>query len=154
MKAQLILLLSTLCSLQLAAGAEPYYHSINAKPGDAIYILLNRFDLDEFDCNADKFLEPNKMKISDPLLAGKEYKIPVLIYNYNGKSIRTTLGITDLEKAKRIANYNRIVLNRNLRKTDYESSKILWVPHHELHCKSSGTEPETAKPVSHSKSTS
>jgi N-acetylmuramoyl-L-alanine amidase len=148
MKAQLILLFTALFSTALVAGSEPYYHSINAKPGDAIYLILNRYDLDEFDCNVDKFLELNKMKIADPLLAGKEYKLPVLIYNYNGKSIRTTLGITDLEKAQRIANYNRIVLNRNLRKTDYESSKILWVPYHELHCNVKKAEPLPSTPAS------
>lgn len=134
MKGLLILSFSALLSYSRAAGTEPYFHSIEAKPGDAISSLLNRYDLDEPDCNLDKFLELNKMKLTDPLLAGKDYKLPVMIYTYNGKSIRSTLGITDLEKAKRIANYNRTVLNRNLRKTDYESSKILWVPYHELNC--------------------
>jgi N-acetylmuramoyl-L-alanine amidase len=154
MKAFLILCFYCLLSPSLRAGTDPYFHSIEAKPGDAIFIILNRFDLDEPQCNVDKFLELNAMKLTDPLLAGKEYKLPVMIYSYNGKSIRTTLGITDLEKAKRIANYNRIVLNRNLRKSDYESSKILWVPYHELNCNAAAPSTPESKTAASTKSTS
>lgn len=131
------------CSLALlmAAGEQPYFHTIEAKAGDGIIILLNRYELDEHDCNFDKFLELNKLSRTDYLQAGKEYTLPVLIYKYNGKSIRTTIGISDLEKAKRIANYNRLVLNRSLRKTDYETSRVLWVPYHELNCVKDETVP-------------
>jgi N-acetylmuramoyl-L-alanine amidase len=129
------------------AGTEPYYHAVPAKPGDGILTLLNRYELDEHRCNVDKFLELNQLKAEDHLLEGQAYKLPVLIYAYNGKSIRTTLGITDYEKAKRIANYNRAILNRNLRQTDYESSRILWVPHHELNC-GTDTKPQPVKEIS------
>src|SRR5688572_2712684 len=112
-------------------GESPYFYAVEAKAGDGILVILNRYELEEFDCNHDKFLELNQLQKTDFLIAGKEYKLPVLVYTYNGKSIRSTLGIQDMEKAKRIANYNRVVLNRSLRKTDYESSKVLWVPYHE-----------------------
>mgnify|MGYP000847572343 FL=1 len=132
-----------LLTLRLTAtpATDPYFFSVVAKSGDGISILLNRYELDEYDCNLDKFLELNHLKKNDPLLAGKEYTLPVLIYQYNGQSIRTTLGITDMETAKRIANYNRIILNRNLRRSDYESSKILWVPYHELNCSDNTPKP-------------
>ncbi len=131
--------LTTLVSLlvfKLAAlpGNAPYFYSVVAKAGDGITILLNRYELDEYECNMDKFLEMNNLSRKDLLFEGKEYKLPVMIYQYNGQSIRSTLGINDMEAAKRIANYNRIILNRNLRKSDYVSSKILWVPYHELNC--------------------
>lgn len=125
----------------LLGGDSPYFYTIEANPGDGIIVLLNRYELDEHGCNVDKFLELNKLKKTDYLIAGKAYKLPVLIYKYNGKSIRSTLGISDMETAKRIANYNRIVLNRSLRSTDYESSQILWVPYHELNCKEASTKP-------------
>ncbi len=125
----------------LQAAEAPYFYAVEAKKGDGIIVLLNRYELDEFDCNLDKFLELNKLKHTDYLQQGREYKLPVLIYQYNGKSIRSTLGIEDMEKAKRIANYNRLVLNRSLRETDYESSKILWVPFHELDCKEAANKP-------------
>ena len=123
-------------------GSTPYFYSIIAKSGDGITILLNRYELDEYDCNLDKFLEMNNLKRNAQLLEGKEYKLPVMIYQYNGQSIRSTIGINDMDVAKRIANYNRILLNRNLRKSDYETSKILWVPYHEINCMG-----ETEKPV-------
>jgi len=129
----------------LAQAANPYFFAVTAKPGDGITILLNRYELDEFECNLDKFLELNRLKKNDPLLEGKEYKLPVMIYTYNGQSIRSTLGITDMEKAKRIANYNRIILNRNLRRTDYETSKILWVPYHELNCPAKNNAPVSSE---------
>jgi N-acetylmuramoyl-L-alanine amidase len=122
-------------------GNAPYFYSVIAKPGDGISILLNRYELDEYDCNLNKFLELNQLKVKDPLFEGKEYKLPVMIYQYNGQSIRSTIGINDMEIAKRIANYNRLILNRNLRKSDYESSKILWVPYHELNCPESTEKP-------------
>ena len=115
-------------------GNTPYFYTITAKAGDCTSILLNRYELDEYECNLEKFLELNKLAPKDQLLEGKDYKLPVMIYQYNGQSIRSTLGISDMEAAKRIANYNRLILNRNLRKSDYESSKILWVPYHELNC--------------------
>jgi len=125
----------------LIAGEAPYFYSFEAKPGDGIIVVLNRYELDEYECNFDKFLELNHLSKTDFLLEGKEYKLPVLIYKYNGKSIRSTLGIDDMERAKRIANYNRVVLNRSLRNSDYESSKILWVPYHELNCAEPATKP-------------
>ncbi len=131
--------LTTLCSFCLCTvlateGNTPYFFSVTAQPGDGITVLLNRYDLDEYACNLDKFLELNELNRNDFLLEGMKYKIPVMIYSYNGTSIRSTLGITDMEKAKRIANYNRVILNRKLRTSTYEASKILWVPYHELNC--------------------
>jgi N-acetylmuramoyl-L-alanine amidase len=146
MKLQLLPLFCFL-AIPLFAADEPYFYSIKARSGDGIIILLNRYELDESECNVEKFLELNQLKKNDHLFEGRMYKLPVLIYDYNGKSIRSTLGISDLEKAKRIANYNRIVLNRNLRQTDYETSKILWVPYHELNCTEKNELPVTATPA-------
>ena len=136
------LLTYSLIQGQAFGGNSPYFFSVEAKSGDGITILLNRYELDEYACNLDKFLELNNLKRNDHLLIGKEYKLPVMIYNYNGQSIRSTIGVNDMELAKRIANYNRLILNRKLRLSDYETSKILWVPYHELNC------PETTgKPI-------
>jgi N-acetylmuramoyl-L-alanine amidase len=141
----IVWLLLSYCPLAYG-GPAPYFHAVEAKAGDGIIILLNRFELDESTCNVEKFLELNDLQKQSYLLEGKEYKLPILIYQYNGKSIRSTIGTEDMEKAKRIANYNRLAQNRSLRKSDYESSQILWVPYHELHCdneiKPSVTDPE------------
>jgi len=131
------------------AAEEPYFYSCEAKAGDGITIILNRYQLHEYECNFEKFLELNKLKRTDPLLVGKKYQLPVLIYHYNGKSIRSTLAINDMETALRIADYNQVILNKNLRKSDYKSSGILWVPYHELNCPDPTTKPLAmeAKPV-------
>ncbi|MGB3079496.1 MAG: N-acetylmuramoyl-L-alanine amidase [Saprospiraceae bacterium] len=139
-------LLTFLAHVCLRAENAPYFLSCDAKAGDGISILLNRYDLDAYDCNIDKFLDLNNLKKTDPLLEGKKYQLPVLIYHYNGKSIRSTLSIKDMETAKRIANYNDLLLTRNLRKSDYESSGILWVPFHELNCPSPTSKPINIEP--------
>lgn len=141
--AMFLTIFTTFC---LRAENAPYFLSCEAKAGDGVIILLNRYDLDEYDCNIDKFLELNKLKKTTALLEGKKYQLPVLIYHYNGKSIRSTLSIKDIETAKRIANYNDLILTRNLRKSDYESSGILWVPFHELNCPSPTSKPINIEP--------
>lgn len=152
---RLFIPLLSLCSSIVYAlpGHSPYFFSVTAKPGDGITILLNRYHLDAHDCNIDKFLEMNKLSLKDPLFQGKEYKLPVMIYQYNGKSIRSTLGINDMEAAQRIANYNRTILNKNLRKSDYVSSKILWVPYHELNCQEKAEKESINAQKSESKTT-
>ena len=85
-----------LFSASALPGNAPYFYSVVAKAGDGISILLNRYELDEYDCNMDKFLELNQLKRKDQLLEGKSYKLPVMIYQYNGQSIRSTIGINDM----------------------------------------------------------
>ena len=120
---------------------DSYFHSVKAKNGDGIYSLLRRYDLADYNCNRNQFLKLNKLNIDDELIKGAEYKLPVIIYKYNGTSIRTTLGISDYDKAVRIKSYNEQILSAHIRSTRFEDSKILWVPYHELYCES---KPETA----------
>ncbi|NNE27003.1 MAG: N-acetylmuramoyl-L-alanine amidase [Saprospiraceae bacterium] len=132
MRAINIVLIILLCPLFLAA--DSYYHSVKAVKGDGIYSLLRRYHLNDHNCNRQQFLQLNKMTINDPLVVGRSYKIPVLIFDYNGTSIRTTIGINNWDKAVRIQKYNETVLTKNLRKSTYKDSRILWVPYHELYC--------------------
>ncbi|NNF21369.1 MAG: hypothetical protein HKN67_05470, partial [Saprospiraceae bacterium] len=125
---------SLLFICQFSFAAESFYHSVKAEKGDGIFSLLRRYHLDDHQCNKDRFLELNKMTIKDHLIVGRHYAIPVLIYDYNGTSIRTTIGIDDWDKAVRIKEYNDKILSKKLRRTNYMDSKILWVPFHELHC--------------------
>ena len=127
------LLLSFFFATALSAF-EPYYFSVTAKQGEGIYSLLRKYDLLDHTCNKSKFLELNNLTMDDHLIVGKEYFIPVRIFQYNGLSIRTTIGIENWDQAVRIKKYNEKILKNNLRKTKYEDSNILWVPHHELEC--------------------
>jgi N-acetylmuramoyl-L-alanine amidase len=142
MKAPILLALALLC-LTAAGRAEntPYFFSASARNGDGIILLLRRYALDRQACNVEKFLELNRLEADAPLYAGKQYKLPVMIYTYNGQSIRSTLGIDDMERALRIADYNEMLVTRGLRQSDYKSSGILWVPFHELNY---GETPATA----------
>ncbi len=113
---------------------EPFYHKVKAKPGDNIHTLLDRYHLADFTCNRDQFQKLNKLKKGSKIISGKKYFLPVLIYDYNGKSIRTSVGLKNWEPAFRIKKYNERLKAADLRKSTLVKSRIIWVPYHELHC--------------------
>ncbi len=114
--------------------AKPYYHRVPAKTGDSIYSLLKRYYLADYKCNYTQFYVLNDLGEKSELQAGEKYFIPVLIYDYDGKTIRSTIGIDEWKKAIRIKEYNELILAEKLRQQTIIQSRILWVPHHELHC--------------------
>lgn len=118
----------------LLANDGPYFYTTTAKSGDGVYALMRRYKLTSSACNLSKFYELNQMEKGASLIKGKEYKLPIYIYNYNGKSIRSTIGDNDMEKALRIKQYNEDIKAKGLRKTLYTASKILWVPYNEINC--------------------
>ncbi|MDG2449991.1 MAG: hypothetical protein P8M34_10150, partial [Saprospiraceae bacterium] len=129
------ILISLLLNINLLNEEKAYtYHAVSIKKGDGMYSLLRRYNLNHSECNIDHFYELNGLKKNSYLHAGKKYKLPVYIYTYDSKSIRSTIGIQDWDKAVRIKEYNDDLLSRGLRKTDYKESKILWVPHNEISC--------------------
>lgn len=113
---------------------KPEFHRVPALSGDNITTLLARYQLHEFRCNFSQFHKLNKTKSNSKLIAGRKYKIPVLIYDYNGKSIRSTVGLTEWSQAIRIKEYNEYLLENKLRRQTLIASNILWVPYHELNC--------------------
>ncbi len=110
------------------------YHRVKAEYGDSIYSLLKRYHLDDYSCNFQQFYKLNNLSSDSRLQNGSSYYIPVLIYNYNGKSIKTTLGLKGWEDAIRIKKYNEKILRENLRSSTIVKSGIIWVPHHEMAC--------------------
>jgi N-acetylmuramoyl-L-alanine amidase len=117
-----------------------------AKTGDTVTKMLARFNLDKADCNLRKFLNindlPDKTKNLKP---EKNYKLPIKIVKYNGRSIRTTMMIDDLDRAVRIKLFNEKMRRDELRRDDFTESKNLWIPFHEMDCvddEPAGTEPE------------
>ncbi len=126
------------------ADDYPYHHAVMAEAGDGALKLLDRYHLKQAPCNVSRFYELNDMRQGDPLLKGRKYVLPILIYRYNSVSIRSTIGDDDYDKAVRIQQYNDRLLADNLRRTSYRDSKILWVPHHEIHC---ADEAKPAAPV-------
>ena len=88
---------------------EPYNFMITAKKGDGIFSVLRKYKLLDHSCSKARFLELNNIQITDHLQIGKEYKLPIKIYQYNGTSIRTTIGIESWEQAVRIKKYNELM---------------------------------------------
>jgi len=110
------------------------FQNVEAKAGDGVFSLLRRYQLAAEYCNIEQFYKINKLSKADFLKAGREYTLPVYVFPYNGKSIRSTIGENDWQKAIRIKEYNEWLKNNELRSDNYTSDKKLWVPHHELHC--------------------
>ncbi len=117
----------------LFAGNEKYL-KVTPEKGEGVYAMLRRYSLETTACNLNKFKEINGLKDLN-LLKGKSYKLPIMIYKYNGKSIRSTLNNYDLKLAKRIQAFNEQAQKNGLRKKDYRVDNILWVPYEYLYCK-------------------
>lgn len=134
----------TFTTVAATAGFQPYFHTVKAKSGDAISTLLSKYELTVHNCNTEKFYELNGIKKGAKLFAGREYKLPIKVYQYNGKSIRTTLKMDDINDAIAIQSYNERLHKKGLRKASFKSSRLLWVPYHNLGC-SEGSMVEPAK---------
>ncbi len=120
-------------SISLTAG-EATYHKATALPGDGVYSLLRRYKLDAHSCNHSKFYDINNLKNGSPLKIGVKYQLPILVYKYNGKTIRSSVGIDDWNTAKEIEKYNDSMLQDGYREKSFKKDKILWVPYHLLNC--------------------
>ena len=112
-------------------GKEPNnlnikYLQIKAKKGQGVLSLMREFNLTPYSCSIDEFYKINGLKKSDGLIEGKSYFLPIIITEFDGKSIRSSLNIKDYDLAKSIENFNDI--NKETRKGDFRKNKVLWVP--------------------------
>ena len=71
---------------------------VKAKQGDGIKKLLVRYHLDTHSCNEEKFLSLNNLSPETNLILDKTYLLPIKQVSFDGKSIRSSLGITEFEK--------------------------------------------------------
>ncbi len=144
---RLALLINFLLAFKWAGETEPClllfsnrandnarFHQTAAQNGDGVYSLLRRYKILDSPCNLERFYEINNLEKNAPLSKGVTYRLPILIYEYNSRSIRSTIGIDDWDLAIRIQEFNRIMLEEGLRKQDYIDNKVLWVPYHEMYC--------------------
>lgn len=113
---------------------EPTYIETVANKGDGVYSLLRKYKLETSECNRSQFYSLNKMPNNAQLKIGKTYKLPVIVYTYNGTSIRSTIGIDDWDLAVSIKKYNEKLVASSIHKKNYTVSKTLWVPYNMLHC--------------------
>jgi N-acetylmuramoyl-L-alanine amidase len=118
----------------LPASAQPgNYVNAPARPGDGALSLLEAYGV-ETPCNTAHFYQINGLRKNQGLVAGKSYLLPIVVYAYNGKSIRSTTGNTDLEWAERIQQFNDQLHRAGLKPGDYRQDRQLWVPWSRLNC--------------------
>lgn len=140
-------------SFSLFAADDAVFLEVPALPGDGSISILRRYELEQYSCNFEQFYKLNKLSRKSALQVGKNYFLPILVYSFNGKTIRSSVGINDYDKALRIQQYNERMHDAQLREQSFRSNKILWVPYHELNCpnpdlnlpKAVEPEPELAK---------
>jgi N-acetylmuramoyl-L-alanine amidase len=125
-------------------AADVKYHTAKVKVGENINNFLTRHQLSNSNCNIDLFCDINKIKNKNIIIALKEYKLPVKLYKFNGKSIRSTVGIKDKDLAKRIEAYNAKVKNLGIKPKSHLTKNLLWVPIEEIECYSNTEEKQIA----------
>ncbi len=97
--------------------------------------LLSKYLLTEYECNIDQFRKLNNLSSKTTSLSKNAiYNIPIWIYDYNGKSIRSSIGNSDLDLAKKIQSYNVDLQKKGVRQTSYQQSQYLFVPFHAFNC--------------------
>ena len=108
------------------------YVEIKPQKGEGVYSLLKKYELPNDSSYFNQFIELNHNKISKnhELYTHYSYKLPILIYKYNGSNIRTSTGIDNYDLALEIQNWNRKLTKNKIKKDDYTISKELWVPFH------------------------
>ncbi|MCK5918044.1 MAG: N-acetylmuramoyl-L-alanine amidase [Cocleimonas sp.] len=113
--------------------------SIKAKQGDQIASLLSRYHLQGSICNKNQFYQLNRLSASSRLQVGRTYKLPILRYRYNGRSIRSTLNSghrIDWKKALQIKNFNKRLHQKGLRHASFINNRDLWVSYQDIGCTS------------------
>lgn len=135
-------------SIVVWANDSPRFHQAKAKKGDGVYSLLRRYQLLDSPCNLERFYEINELKNNASLSVGKTYLLPILLYTYNKRSIRSTIGIDDWDLAIRIQSFNRDMLTAGYRKKDYINDLVLWVPFNEMYCSDEALSETKEKPSS------
>ena len=114
--------------------AKDQFLQVEARPGDGIYSILRRYQLDNYSCNFKKFYSLNSLKRNSSLAAGRKYYVPVLVYEFNGKTIRTSIGNDDYDLALSIQHYNEEMHDLKIRETSFRDDLQLWVPYHIFNC--------------------
>ena len=119
---------------QLNGQVNPYWQARLTRNMTAME-LLAKYQLTEYDCAIQQFQKINNLSSKNAHLnSGQTVNLPVWIYTYNGKTIRSSIGTTDLDLAKMVQSYNTEMNRTGMRSTTYQSSNLLLVPYHALNC--------------------
>ena len=127
-------ILFTLSLLLFTSTLTAEHLLVIAQKGDGAYAMLRRYQLLDYSCNLKEFYRLNSLKPNANLLVGKNYKLPIEVVTYNGKSIRSSTGDENYTRALNIQYYNEELLKSQIRPKDFREDKILYVPHHIDNC--------------------
>ena len=111
------------------------YVTVKANVGETITHLLKTYRVQEA-CNLKKFYTQNHIGDDGFLTAGLSYELPVIVYKYNNKSIRSTIGNYDYQLAVRIQDYNDALFKAGIKSDDFRLNHELWVPFSYFRCAS------------------
>lgn len=133
MRRILTLCILTFSMFQLAHAFPKPIKSINyvkvkAKAGQGAYGLLRSYKLSDKPDNVALFYKINGLKQNSSLEKNKSYLLPISVRSFDGKSIRSSVGIQNIEQAKKIENYNKQLTTQKLKNQDYKKDKKIWVP--------------------------
>lgn len=110
----------------LTSNAQDYL-KVQAKEGDGLITLFQRYDLEYSEANLSSFKEINKTN-SLSLQLKKDYFLPIQIYKYNGKSIRSSIKNNNYNYAYAIQLYNEGLTKKKITEQDFRISKEIWIP--------------------------
>ncbi len=110
------------------------YLEASPEPGDALSHFLSRYNVNNDGCNRSRFYELNNLDQASTLILGQKYKLPILVYKYNSKNIRSTIDDSSYEKALRIQHYNENMSANKIKTACFREDKELWVPYNEIYC--------------------
>ncbi len=138
MKENLLFILFIISFNSSIVVAAPNWLSVKAKKGDHISSILSRYNLQGSRCNQHQFYQLNQLTPSSRLHMGKTYKLPILRYRYNGRSISSTLSnknnTISWKEALFIKNFNQRLHQRGLRGSSFIKNRDLWVPYQNIAC--------------------
>lgn len=120
-------------SFQVQSRQESSNILIKPRNGDNSEKLLRRFEL-TYSKNIQYFNHANQGKFTTKggLLKHQLYELPIKKVPYDGATIRSSLGISDLALAKKIEKFNNTMTSKGLKKSSFKKDNVLWVPFEEL----------------------
>ncbi|MBK8955489.1 MAG: N-acetylmuramoyl-L-alanine amidase [Saprospiraceae bacterium] len=131
---RIFLIYMLLCLLPGMASSNPVpksksvYVTVKAADGDGVYSLLRKYRLLDDPSNLKLFYSFNKLKPNVELIKGKTYKLPLTIHNYDGKSIKSSMGWKDAILVKGLENYNQFLSEQKLKSGFDQKAKKIYVP--------------------------
>lgn len=96
--------------------------------GETISSILEKHRLPNHQKAVKTFLQINQLTVQSNIYTHKIYKLPILTYTYNDRSIRSTIDNQNWDLAVNIRDYNVQLHKLGIKSKDYRKDKELWVP--------------------------